>query len=220
MMTISPASAIAAKTGLSGTVTAPDPMKFSADSSVAIGADWQGQPIKLAARRSRGLRRSLHAASLVEQDVAGTGSGVSSAQAPGRSKLANGPDLRQGCWSVEVLYRAVDKSGANTAAIVEQDHRAVKRITRPMLGFKTFRCVRILLAGIEVMHMIRKGQLGAIKDRASSVASPFYSLAFRSASASQQCLLPSSYCDRTFRRTCTSRPPSRSGRLRPRSRAD
>ena len=94
----------------------------------------------------------------------------------------------------------IDKSGANTAAItsiqadnglptemrqskylnnlVEQDHRAVKRITRPMLGFKTFRCARILIAGIEVMHMIRKDQLGAIKDRASSAANQFYSLAF------------------------------------------
>ena len=47
-----------------------------------------------------------------------------------------------------------------------------------MLGFKTFRCARILLAGIEVMHMIRKGQFGASKDRASSAANPFYSLAF------------------------------------------
>ena len=94
----------------------------------------------------------------------------------------------------------IDKSGSNTAAIVsiqadsglsiemrqskylnnivEQDHRAVKRITRPMLGFKTFGCARILIAGIEVMHMIRKGQLGAIKDRASSAANQFYSLAF------------------------------------------
>ena len=94
----------------------------------------------------------------------------------------------------------IDKSGANTAAItsiqadsgqpiemrqskylnnlVEQDHRAVKRITRPMLGFKTFRCARILIAGIEVMHMIRKGQLGDIKDRSSSAANQFYLLAF------------------------------------------
>ena len=47
-----------------------------------------------------------------------------------------------------------------------------------MLGFKTFRCARILIAGIQVMHMIRKGQLGAIKDRASSAANQFYSLAF------------------------------------------
>ena len=37
---------------------------------------------------------------------------------------------------------------------------------------------RILLAGIEVMHMIRKGQLGTIKDPASSAANQYYSLAF------------------------------------------
>ena len=47
-----------------------------------------------------------------------------------------------------------------------------------MLGFKTFGCARILIAGIEVMHMIRKGQLVAIKDPASSAANQFYSLAF------------------------------------------
>ncbi len=94
----------------------------------------------------------------------------------------------------------IDKSGANTAAItsmqadsglpielrqskylnniVEQDHRAVKRITRSMLGFKSFRCSRILISGIETMHMIRKGQLGNTKDKDSSAASQFYSLAF------------------------------------------
>ena len=94
----------------------------------------------------------------------------------------------------------IDKSGSNTAAItsiqtdsglpikmrqskylnniVAQDHRAIKRITRPMLGFKSFRCARILIAGIEVMHMIRKGQLAAIKDQASYAAYQFYSLAF------------------------------------------
>jgi transposase-like protein len=94
----------------------------------------------------------------------------------------------------------IDKSGANTAAIegiradsgadieirqskylnnlIEQDHRAVKRIVRPMLGFKNFRCARALIAGIETMHMIKKGQLDAVKDRASSAANQFYSLAF------------------------------------------
>ena len=67
----------------------------------------------------------------------------------------------------------IDKSGANTAAIesviadtgapvqlrqskylnniVEQDHRFIKRIIRPMLGFKSFRCAGILLAGIETL---------------------------------------------------------------------
>ena len=73
----------------------------------------------------------------------------------------------------------IDKSGANASAvngyneeadteielhqvkylnnIVEQDHRAVKRVTRPMLGFKSFWSATKTLAGIEVMHMIRKG---------------------------------------------------------------
>src|SRR5215471_21866993 len=42
--------------------------------------------------------------------------------------------------------------------VIEQDHRVVKRITRPMLGFKSFWAARCTLAGIEVMHAIRKGQ--------------------------------------------------------------
>jgi transposase-like protein len=91
----------------------------------------------------------------------------------------------------------VDKSGANLAAlealnaerstqikvrqnkylnnIVEQDHRAIKRIIKPMMGFKDFRCARIILAGIELMHMIRKGQM---KDDSvdRTVAAQFYSL--------------------------------------------
>src|SRR5450830_322588 len=41
--------------------------------------------------------------------------------------------------------------------IIGQDHRAIKRVIRPMLGFKTFRCARIIIAGIEIMQMIRKG---------------------------------------------------------------
>jgi putative transposase len=91
----------------------------------------------------------------------------------------------------------IDKSGANTAAIesyneeneadieirqnkylnniVEQDHRAVKRVARPMLGFKSFRSAATTLAGVELMHMIRKGQLrvtGKLRP-----AQQFYSLA-------------------------------------------
>jgi transposase-like protein len=93
---------------------------------------------------------------------------------------------------------AMDKSGANKAAIdeingstaapiavrqvkylnniVEQDHRAIKRVTRPMLGFKSFRAASNVLAGIELMHMIRKGQF-AINSTVSSVADQFYALA-------------------------------------------
>ena len=93
----------------------------------------------------------------------------------------------------------IDKSGANKAAmneinargetpinvrqvkylnnIVEQNHRAVKRVTKPMLNFKSFRSVKCVLTGIELMHMIRKGQLllrGCIK---LSFAEQFYALA-------------------------------------------
>jgi transposase-like protein len=91
----------------------------------------------------------------------------------------------------------IDKSGSNLAAlqalnaeretpirirqkkylnnVVEQDHRAIKRRTRPMLGFKNFHCARIIPGGIELMHMIVKGQMkdGGI---AKTPAQQFYSL--------------------------------------------
>jgi putative transposase len=43
--------------------------------------------------------------------------------------------------------------------VVEQDHRAIKRQLRPMMGFKSFWSAAATLAGIELMHMIRKGQM-------------------------------------------------------------
>ena len=92
----------------------------------------------------------------------------------------------------------IDKSGANLAAlhavnagrdtpikirqvkylnnVVEQDHRAIKRIIRPMLGFKDFRCARVILSGIEIMHMISKGQMKHTGKIKPSAASQFYSL--------------------------------------------
>lgn len=42
--------------------------------------------------------------------------------------------------------------------MIEQDHRGIKRITKPMLGFKSFICAGATLMGIELYHMIRKGQ--------------------------------------------------------------
>ena len=47
-----------------------------------------------------------------------------------------------------------------------------------MLGFKSFRCVRIVQVGIETMHLICKRQLQRAQDQATSAADPFYSLAF------------------------------------------
>lgn len=43
--------------------------------------------------------------------------------------------------------------------IVEQDHRFIKKITKPMMGFKAFHSAKATLDGIETAHMIRKGQL-------------------------------------------------------------
>jgi putative transposase len=41
---------------------------------------------------------------------------------------------------------------------IEQDHRAIKRRIRPMLGFKSLNSARVILGGIEMVHMMRKGQ--------------------------------------------------------------
>jgi transposase-like protein len=41
---------------------------------------------------------------------------------------------------------------------IEQDHRAIKRRLRPMLGFQSVASARVILGGIEMIHMMRKGQ--------------------------------------------------------------
>ena len=62
--------------------------------------------------------------------------------------------------------------------IVEQDHRAVKRVTRPMLGFTSFDAAQGTLAGIELMHMIKKKQMVLeARDEGLTAAELFYSLA-------------------------------------------
>ena len=62
--------------------------------------------------------------------------------------------------------------------IVEQDHRAVKRVTRPMLGVKSFEAAQGTLVGIELMHMIKKRQmLMEAEDEGLTAAELFYSLA-------------------------------------------
>jgi putative transposase len=82
----------------------------------------------------------------------------------------------------------IDKSGANRAGIkvynkrnrtkiesrsckylnniVEQDHRFIKRRIGPMLGFKSFESARRTLAGIELVRMLKKGQLESPKSTA------------------------------------------------------
>jgi len=88
-------------------------------------------------------------------------------------------------WPEKVV---IDKSGANLAGLqnvnwlllqhgwfwlveilqvkylnnmIEQDHRFIKTLTRPMRGFKSFPSASATLDGIEVAHMIRKHQFPA-----------------------------------------------------------
>ncbi|WP_414057636.1 IS6 family transposase [Pantoea dispersa] len=95
----------------------------------------------------------------------------------------------------------IDKSGANTAALatlnagkpdeetitlrqskylnnlIEQDHRNIKRRIHQMLGFKSFRRAQTILVGIELIHMIRKGQFHHSASGGLSPAAQFYLLA-------------------------------------------
>ena len=43
--------------------------------------------------------------------------------------------------------------------IIEQDHRSIKRIINPMLGFQSFQSANKTLKGIEAMNMIKKGKV-------------------------------------------------------------
>jgi transposase-like protein len=57
-------------------------------------------------------------------------------------------------------------------------HRAVKRVTRPMLGFKAFEAAQRTLTGVELMHRIKKGQRAAeAGDEGLTPAEQFYALA-------------------------------------------
>ncbi len=65
--------------------------------------------------------------------------------------------------------------------IVEQDHRRVKRLVRPGLGFGGFRTARRTLAGYEAMAMVRKGQVRGIGGRDIRAQASFVAELFRSA---------------------------------------
>jgi putative transposase len=88
--------------------------------------------------------------------------------------------------------------------VVEQDHRAVKRVTRPMLGFKAFDAAQVTLAGIELMHMLKKQQmLVEAGDEGLTATEQFYALAASSAGRQGQLSshrLHTKICDRAVRR--------------------
>jgi len=61
--------------------------------------------------------------------------------------------------------------------IIKQDHRRIKRLTRPMLGFKNLYAAQRTLAGMEMMAMIKKGQMKTSEGNKTSPAEMFYALA-------------------------------------------
>jgi putative transposase len=61
--------------------------------------------------------------------------------------------------------------------IVKQDHRAIKRVTKPMLNLKSFLAASSVLAGIELIHMIRKGQFAIDGAEVMSFVDQFSALA-------------------------------------------
>jgi len=56
---------------------------------------------------------------------------------------------------------------------MEQDHRAIKRRVRPMLGFKSMDSARAILDGIETVHLMRKGQAKCACTQQPSLAEQF-----------------------------------------------
>jgi transposase-like protein len=69
----------------------------------------------------------------------------------------------------EMIYRGILSVGTSIMKtkylnnIIEQDHRFIKRKTRPMLGFGNFKMAEKTISGIEIMNMIRKGQVEKIR---------------------------------------------------------
>ncbi|WP_273727804.1 DDE-type integrase/transposase/recombinase [Brucella gallinifaecis] len=60
---------------------------------------------------------------------------------------------------------------------IEQDHRRIKRRTRSMLGFKSQTAAGITLAGIELIHMMRKQQGVFSSANALSIKKQFEAIA-------------------------------------------
>src|SRR5215510_14718692 len=101
--------------------------------------------------------------------------------------------IRRNCLPEKIT---IDGSDANEAAIkryneahgtniiirqvkylnnmIAQDHRGVKRVTRPMLGFKSFEAAQDTLVGIELMHMIKKRQMVVVAGEESLTAAELF----------------------------------------------
>ena len=61
-------------------------------------------------------------------------------------------------WSRRELKPIRRRQSAYLNSRIDQDHRAVRRRVRPMLRFKSMASAQAILSGVEMIHMMRKGQ--------------------------------------------------------------
>jgi transposase-like protein len=80
-------------------------------------------------------------------------------------------------WSGRDLKPIRIRQSAYLNNRIEQDHRAIKRRIRPMLGFKSLNSARVILGGIEMVHMMRKQQGKYARNPWPSLAEQFELLA-------------------------------------------
>jgi putative transposase len=107
---------------------------------------------------------------------------------PERIVIDGSQTNREAIVSCDTADRLQDQSGRKLMPIrirqsaylnnrIEQDHRAIKRRIRPMLGFKSTASARVILSGIEMVHMMRKGQAKYACSTQPSLAEQFHLLA-------------------------------------------
>jgi transposase-like protein len=107
---------------------------------------------------------------------------------PERIVIDGSPTNREAILSCDSESRLQDRSGCMLQPIrirqsaylnnrIEQDHRAIKRRVRPMLGFKSVASARVILGGIELIHMMRKQQANYACNQWLSLAEQFERLA-------------------------------------------
>jgi transposase-like protein len=91
---------------------------------------------------------------------------------------------REAILSCDATNRLLDRSRRELKPIripqrrylnnrIEQDHRAVKRRVRPMLGFKSKNGARAIIGGNEMIYMMRKGQANYACNPSLSLAEQF-----------------------------------------------
>jgi putative transposase len=107
---------------------------------------------------------------------------------PERIVIDGSQTNREAILSCDVTDRLQDRSRRKLKPIrilqsaylnnrIEQDHRAIKRRVRPMMGFKSMTSARVILGGIEMVHMMRKGQAKSACAQQLSLAEQFERLA-------------------------------------------